>query len=98
MFTVTGTIDGIPYRVGVHDEPVGGGELHGCVMGSDNATSLLTLLAGDEVQETPTHDPVVLSLDDPVSVLTALREHTSVISIEGDVPNTANLAGPGGVY
>lgn len=91
MFTVTGTINSIPYRVGVHDEPVEG-ELYGCVMGSDNATSLLRLHEGEEVRETPTHDPVVLSLADPISVLTALREHTNVVLVEGDVPSGEPVA------
>lgn len=92
MFHVTGTIDSVPYRVGVHDEPVEG-ELYGCVMGSNNATALLRLNEGDQFRETPTSDPITLSLDDPVSVLAFLREQTRVALVEGDVPPSENISG-----
>lgn len=92
MFHVTGTIDSVPYRVGVHDEPVEG-ELHGCVMGSDNATALLTLHEGEEVRETPTSDAMTLSLTDPASVLAFLTEQTNVILVEGDAPASENISG-----
>lgn len=87
MFTVTGTIESVPYQVGVHDEPLDD-QLYGCVMGSTHATALLAANEGEEVTETPTHDPVTLSLTDPKTVLAFLRARTNVTNVEGDVPTT----------
>ena len=61
-------------------------------MGSTHALDLLVAHEGDETKETPTHDPVTLSLTDPVSVLTYLREFTSVDLVEGDVPSGEPVA------
>jgi hypothetical protein len=96
MFTVIGTINSVPYRVGVHNEDMG--ENHGVVMGSDNATSLLRLLEGDYVQQTPTHEEVRLSLMDPASVLAALHEHTNVVAVTGDVPADVEPVISGTIY
>lgn len=97
MFHVTGTIDSVPYRVGVHDEPVEG-ELHGCVMGSTHATALLALHEGEETRRTPTSDAVTLSLTDPASVLAFLTENTNVVAVEGDAPTTDDDAPSDAIY
>lgn len=97
MLTVTGTIDSVPYRVGIHDGPVPG-ELHGCVMGSTHATALLELHAGDLVRETPTHGAVRLSLDDPRSVFAALQEFTHVAVVDGTVPWHGGHVLPEAIY
>lgn len=98
MFTVTGTINSVPYRVGVHDEAVEDNQ-YGCVMGSDAATALLAVHEGEYVQQTPTHDEVLLSLTDPASVLAALHEFTNVIDVEGDAPvDPETEAQPGTIY
>lgn len=96
MFTIYGTTDSVAYVVGVHEEDMGGPYRH--VMGSDNATALLAAHEGDEAKMTPTSDPVTLSLDDPVSILAYLTEHTNVISVEGDVPATDDAADPAARY
>lgn len=92
MFTVTGSIDGVPYRVGVHDEPVDD-ERYGNVMGSDHATALLFAHVGDEAKGSPTSDPLVLDLSDPASVLAYLREFTTVTDVEGQTPEEAPAVG-----
>ena len=98
MFTVTGTINSIPYSVGVHDEPVEDNP-YDCVMGSDAVTALLAAHRGEYVQQTPTHDEVELDLRVPVSVLAALHEFTNVTAIEGDVPvDPETEAQPGVIY
>ncbi|ABL80604.1 MULTISPECIES: hypothetical protein [unclassified Nocardioides] len=97
MFTVTGTIDSILYRVGIHPAALEG-ELHGCVMGSTHATALLSLHVGDWVQQSPTHGAVRLALDDPLSVLAALQTFTTVIVVEGVLPRQAGVALRGAIY
>ena len=92
MFTVTGTINSVAYRVGVHDEPVEDNE-YGCVMGSSNATALLDAHKGEQVRATPTQDAATLDLNDPASVYAFLRERTNVTLVEGDAPVDENDRG-----
>lgn len=92
MFTVTGLIDSVPYRVGVHPEPPDESR-HGCVMGSSDVVALLTAHEGEQFQQTPTSDPVALSLTDPASVLAALNVLTSVAEVEGDAPAAESVRG-----
>lgn len=90
MFLVTGTIDSVPYLVGVHPAPVEG-ELHGCVMGSIHATTLLSRHAGKQVWQTPTDEAIKLSLDDPTSVLVALQMLTNVTRVDGGPQPTGGV-------
>lgn len=87
MFTVTGTLAGIGYQVGVHPQPIPDGDA-GCVMGSSNALDILRLNVGVEVQASPVSESVVLDLGKPDTVLAGLHALTTVTRVDGDdVPN-----------
>jgi hypothetical protein len=98
MFTVTGTINSVGYRVGVHPEPPEDPQSFGCIMGSDNATAWLTLHEGQDAQATPTSEPVTLDLTKPDTILAFLYGTTNVTAVEGDgVPDVLGLVGTAGV-
>lgn len=102
MFTVTGTIDGIGYLVGIHpdgleDNP----DAHGITMGSANALSLIALHEGDSVQASPTSELVVVDSNDARTVLALLYGTTKVTAVDGDTAPVADVLpqyGPDVVY
>lgn len=102
MFTVTGTIDGVGYRLGVHPEGLDHPDALGIAMGSDSVITLLRAYQGDEFQPTPTSEPRTLDVEDPTSVLAFLQAHTEVTDIEGEVPEAPaeedDPAGPDAVF
>lgn len=101
MFIVTGTIDGIGYRVGIHPEGIDASDALGVTMGSENALSLIALNEGLEVQASPTSDPVTVDPADARTVLALLHAATTIATIEGDTAPVADVLpqyGPGVVY
>jgi hypothetical protein len=101
MFTVTGTIDGVGYRVGIHPDGVDDPDAVGVTMGSSNALNLISLHEGLEVQASPTSSPVTVDPKNASTVLALLHSETTVTSIEGDTAPVADvlpLYGPDVVY
>ena len=87
MFTVTGILDGAPYRVGVHDQPPEDPSALGVVMGSPAVLDMLDLRSGETVAASPTSNGLTLDVTNPASVLAALHHHTEVTDVTGDVPD-----------
>lgn len=101
MFTVSGTIEGIGYRVGIHPDGVDDPNAHGITMGSDNAISHIALHEGQEVQASPTSEPVTVDATDAKTILALLYGTTKVDTVEGDTTAVADvlpLYGPDVVY
>lgn len=102
MFTVTGTIDGVGYRVGIHPEGLEDSpDSIGVAMGSANALSHIALHEGDQVQASPTSQPVVVDSNDAGTVLALLYGTTKVSTVDGDTTAVADVLpqyGPDVVY
>jgi hypothetical protein len=86
-FTVHGYCDAVLYWM-VVDPDVRPSPLMGRVMdcAPDDALWRIASHVGEKVWATATGPALVVDLDDPRSVIVALREFTEVIRIEGDVP------------
>lgn len=98
MFTVTGTLDGVGYRVGIHPDGVDDPDAHGVTMGSEHAITLIKLHEGQQVQASPTSTPVTVDPDDAKTVLALLYAKTAVSSVDGDdAPDDVLVQGPPGV-
>lgn len=102
MFTVTGTIDGIGYRVGIHPEGLEDNpDAQGITMGSANALGHIALHEGDSVKASPTSEPVVVDSNNASTVLALLYGTTKVTSVDGDTAPVADVLsqhGPDVVY
>jgi hypothetical protein len=91
MFVVHGYHDGRAYGAAI--EP---GARSVVAAAPSYISALLHDLQGTEVRATPTSEAVVVALDDHVSVVEALRQHTDVVDITGAVPDEI-AAAPQGV-
>jgi hypothetical protein len=89
MFTVSGALDGVPYRVGVYPGEPDEVAATGCVAGSAAVRLLLIVNTGRKVAVTPTGPFVTVDPADPYAVLAALYALTTVVKIDdpdGEAP------------
>lgn len=101
MLTVTGTLDGVGYRVGIHPEGLDHPDAVGVTMGSSAVLNLISLHEGREVQASPTSDPVTVDPANASTVLALLYAETTVASLDGDtdpVRDVLPLDAPGTLY
>jgi hypothetical protein len=98
MFTVTGYVDGVAYRVHVGVSPglAAGVPRAGCAVGDPGIAGLLADAAGEPWLATVTGPSGILNLDDPASVYGFLCDRTTITAAAGDVPDLTGPPAPSG--
>lgn len=99
MFTVTGYLDGVAYRVTVGAEvSEARARTVGCVSGDPNIIRWLADRAGEPYTATPTGPAARTDMNDPAAILGTLMDGTTITAVDGDAPDLTGPARPGIVY